>query len=87
MTYSEEHGLFHNDCNKKLPNFSFIMPNTNNDDIEYTLEPEFYAVYDEDEKQCGVIMNSIEGDDTIILGGVFMRKYYSTFIYGDDLHI
>ncbi|EAS03152.4 eukaryotic aspartyl protease (macronuclear) [Tetrahymena thermophila SB210] len=85
MTYDSNNGGFFGPCKYRLPTFSFYMTDINNNQVIYTLEPEFYSLYDSTQNQCAFIVS--EEKDLIILGDVFIMKYLPTFQYSPYLFI
>ncbi|KAL4445589.1 hypothetical protein ABPG74_006140 [Tetrahymena malaccensis] len=79
IQYDSNQGGFVGACGQRLPTFTFYFDDINNNQVTYTLEPEFYALYDSSSQQCAFLVS--QEDSLIILGDVFIMKYVPTFIY------
>ncbi|KAL4493416.1 hypothetical protein ABPG72_007424 [Tetrahymena utriculariae] len=56
MTYDSNNGGFTGTCGQRLPTFSFYFLDVNQNKVTYTLEPEFYALYDPTQNICTFIV-------------------------------
>ncbi|EAR86821.2 eukaryotic aspartyl protease (macronuclear) [Tetrahymena thermophila SB210] len=86
INYDSKISAFVGECSKRFPAFSFKFEDIYNNMVIYTLEAEYYSLYDSEQNQCGFIIIEID-DDEILLGDVFMMKYVSTFQYSPKLQV